>query len=557
MVDDNCNTSTISYALEGATAGNGLNDASGTSFNKGITTVWYKVTDPSNNEDSCSFDVTVLTTIVPPDSAYADRDSICPGVGSIQLMYSGGVMVEEGTAVWYDDAGLTNTIGAGNSLNIPAPMAETNYFVRFEGNCDTSSAVGFTLFVKVPSVAPDSAIADRNNICAGDGLITLYYTGGFLGTGALARWYTDASMTSSIGSGNNLSVSAPDMSMTYYVRFEGGCDTTSAVSVMVNVFSIPVPSFTEKADAACINSPLYRYIASGQVGSVFTWNITNGTIRYGNNDTILVDWGANAITGILRLTETSVDGCTSVPVVQEVEVRGPALELGEDVETCVGLPVTIIPEGDFTSYLWHDGTTGSDYTTLIEGLIGVLVEDEFGCVAEDSIYLTVHPLPEVDLGSDTSLCGDIGVVLSAGTDGILYRWSTGDNSKDITVYQGEKKEIRVEVEDEFGCISMDTVVIDECNAEFYFRDMPTAITPNNDGKNDFWVIDKLASYTQAEVEIFSRWGTLVWKSEPGYSIPWDGTDMGGNEVPMDSYHFVIKLNVGSIDQITGIITVIR
>jgi gliding motility-associated-like protein len=100
-------------------------------------------------------------------------------------------------------------------------------------------------------------------------------------------------------------------------------------------------------------------------------------------------------------------------------------------------------------------------------------------------------------------------------------------------------------------------VVDECNAEYYFRDIPTAITPNGDGVNDLWNIEKLAAYTQAEVEIYDRWGTLVWKSEPGYSEPWDGKNKNGSEVPMDSYHFVIKLNFGSKDRISGIITVIK
>ena len=104
---------------------------------------------------------------------------------------------------------------------------------------------------------------------------------------------------------------------------------------------------------------------------------------------------------------------------------------------------------------------------------------------------------------------------------------------------------------------MDTVIMKECDPEFYFRDIPTAITPNNDGFNDSWIIDKLAPYSKVEIEIFSRWGTLIWKSEPGYSVPWDGKDMSGNDVPMDSYHFVIKLGVGSIDRVNGIITVIR
>ena len=60
------------------------------------------------------------------------------------------------------------------------------------------------------------------------------------------------------------------------------------------------------------------------------------------------------------------------------------------------------------------------------------------------------------------------------------------------------------VEDVSGCISADTIIVDECNAEFYFRDIPTGITPNDDGRNDYWEIDKLIDFTQAVVEICRR-----------------------------------------------------
>jgi len=115
----------------------------------------------------------------------------------------------------------------------------------------------------------------------------------------------------------------------------------------------------------------------------------------------------------------------------------------------------------------------------------------------------------------------------------------------------------VEVEDAYGCVNNDTITILECNPEFYFRDIPNAITANEDGVNDVWNIDKLGVYPQAVVEIFDQWGTLVWRSEPGYSRPWDGRDMRGNMVTVDSYHFVIELNDGSNDRYIGIVTVIR
>ena len=187
------------------------------------------------------------------------------------------------------------------------------------------------------------------------------------------------------------------------------------------------------------------------------------------------------------------------------------------------------------------------------------VTDVGGCTARDSLYLSVYSLPLVDLGPDTVVCGDQGVELDAGTDGISYNWSTGDISQMITAFYGGREEIWVQVEDAYGCVGGDTVLVHNCSVEFFFRDIPTAITPSDgNGLNDFWEIDKLQSFSQAVVEIFDRWGTLVWRSEPGYSNPWDGRNMRGDEVPMDSYHFVIDLNTGNKkDVITGIITVIR
>ena len=171
----------------------------------------------------------------------------------------------------------------------------------------------------------------------------------------------------------------------------------------------------------------------------------------------------------------------------------------------------ITPEGDFYSYLWHDGSTEPSYSTDQEGWISVEVTDSYGCALSDSLYLTVEDLPEVDLGNDTTLCGAESLLLDAGSDGIFYTWSTGDITQQITVYQGEQ-EIWVVVDDENACTNRDTILIGTCNVQFYFRDIPNAITTNGDGVNDFWNIEKLDGYSQAVVEIYDQWGVFVWKS---------------------------------------------
>jgi gliding motility-associated-like protein len=461
--------------------------------------------------------------------------------------------------MWYDNAALTSNIGSGNPLTIPAPVVTTTYYVRFEGTCDISGAVSTTVNVKPFTVDPVSASVDRSMVCPGDGSIVLSYSGGDPGSNGIAVWYAAAAFTSSIGTGNNLSIAAPDVTTTYYVRFEADCDTSAAVSVDVDVWPVPDPIIVEGAENVCINGPLYRYVASGLVGSVFNWNIINGTIVNNYNDTIYVDWGSDKVTGTIELTETSVNGCVSAPVIIEVAVDGPDLDLGGDAGICMGTSITIDPDGDYTSYLWQDGSIGPDYTTDQEGWIRLEVTDITGCSVSDSMYLSVYDLPVVDLGPDITICGDQGIILDAGGDGASYIWSTGEISQSITVYEGPLQLIWVEVTDANGCMTSDTITIDVCDVQYYFRDIPTAITPGlQDGKNDVWIIDKLVSYTKAEVEIYDRWGTLIWRSEPGYSNPWDGRNMRGREVPMDSYHFVIDLKTGDKkDRFTGIITVIR
>jgi hypothetical protein len=56
---DNCPGTTLTYALSGATTGSGTGSASGKTFNKGVTTVRYTVSDASTNSATCSFTVTV------------------------------------------------------------------------------------------------------------------------------------------------------------------------------------------------------------------------------------------------------------------------------------------------------------------------------------------------------------------------------------------------------------------------------------------------------------------------------------------------------------------
>jgi gliding motility-associated-like protein len=553
---DNCGVSGIQYRLSGSTIGTGLDDASGTTFNKGVTTVWYRITDNSGNVDSCRFDVTVLTTIEAPDSAYADRNNLCPGDnGTITLMYTGGSTGNGLIARWYDASSLPASIGSGNNVSIPAPLITTAYYVRLEGNCDSSSSVSVVLTVNTLSSAPISASSNMDTVCAGQGSIYLSYSGGVPGSSGMAHWYSDAQFTNLIGIGNNLEVPAPVVSTTYHVRFESGCDTSSSVSTFVNVLPSPMPVFVETDDQACIFFTSSRYIVSGLPGSTFDWRLTGGSIVSDYGDSVLVDWGSIPGTYSISVTETAASGCFSDPLTALVNVSGPNIDLGNERIICEGNTTEIIPLGNFSYQMWHDGSTGTSYQADRTELVTIQVFDQAGCTAFDSVQVTMYPLPLVNLGADTALCGNNSLVLDAGNPGATYLWSTGETTREIEVYPGAGS-ISVEVTFADICSTNDEISVLPCGGSNILSDIPNLFTPNGDGTNDTWFFYESANFPEMVVEIYDRWGKRIYISEQGYPVPWDGKSMHGVEMPMDSYHYIIKVGKGYED-VVGTITIVR
>jgi gliding motility-associated-like protein len=81
-----------------------------------------------------------------------------------------------------------------------------------------------------------------------------------------------------------------------------------------------------------------------------------------------------------------------------------------------------------------------------------------------------------------------------------------------------------------------------------------AFSPNKDGINDSWEINGLQTYPECTVDIYNRWGQLMYHSV-GYKKPWNGTS-NGHELPMDTYYYVIHLSAEA-GYMKGCVTLIR
>ena len=81
--------------------------------------------------------------------------------------------------------------------------------------------------------------------------------------------------------------------------------------------------------------------------------------------------------------------------------------------------------------------------------------------------------------------------------------------------------------------------------------IPNIFTPNSDGINDTFIIDKIALQA-TDIQIINRWGNVVYNSDN--SFQWDGTS-NGDELTNGVYFYLIKTK--NNNSISGFVSLIR
>ena len=91
-----------------------------------------------------------------------------------------------------------------------------------------------------------------------------------------------------------------------------------------------------------------------------------------------------------------------------------------------------------------------------------------------------------------------------------------------------------------GCVRSKKVELNDCVPS----EIPQILTPNNDSKNDLWVLGYYEKYPNVSVQIMNRWGNKVFESEKPYKDNWDGKNMNGEFIPTGTYFYIIDKGNG-------------
>ena len=137
----------------------------------------------------------------------------------------------------------------------------------------------------------------------------------------------------------------------------------------------------------------------------------------------------------------------------------PNVNLGPDRFMCPGDTIYLTTSGNFSSYLWSDGSTGPSLAVTSPGIYWVKVVDANGLIAFDTVKVLSTPL-SVNILQDTIYkCPDSAYIIVPKINPVdaTVMWNTGATTPILTVTDTGKYVIYVS--DTTGCVDKDSVYV--------------------------------------------------------------------------------------------------
>ncbi len=191
----------------------------------------------------------------------------------------------------------------------------------------------------------------------------------------------------------------------------------------------------------------------------------------------------------------------------------------------------------------------------------IAVSDSVWCYDTLEAVVTVMPLPDVRIlnKDDTTIKYGQNFRLLA-TGARTYNWSpvSSLSNPNISYPIAAPKEATRYVVGGIasnGCRSFDTLHVSVDYRDNLF--VPSAFSPNGDGKNDQFKVANLTFQRIVEFRVFNRWGQEIF-SGAGKNVYWDGT-WEGEDQDIGNYSYLIRVGFpdGYVETYKGEVTLVR
>ena len=455
--------------------------------------------------------------------------------------------------------GGTTTTGSGTSITISGLQSGTwNYTITNEAGCTSGSTPDIVILPapSVPSVPEiDTIIQPTCTISTGSVILT--------GLPATDTWTLTRYPDGVFFSGSGISTTITGLQQdTYYftVTNSDGCTSSTSPNVVINqqpaTPTAPVPGVITHPTCEVPGGT----VQLNGLPPTGVWTLTRlpGSITSTGTGTSTTVPGLES--GIYNFYVTNAAGCPSAVsanvVINPRPGPVPLVHITNPGPVCSPATVDItnpaIVQGSTAGLIysyWLDIVASIPYNTpaaATEGTYYIKGTTPSGCSDIQPVIVTVYLQPVAFAGPDQILEYQFNTTLDADAPGenLTGGWSVVSGSGHFADTNYAKTTVtNLAVGDNILQWSVNNGVCPPAtdNLSITVHDLliPTLITPNNDGLNDYFFLQGLAFLGNTVLTVVDRRGVLVFENRE-YDNMWDGVDYNGNPLPDDTYFFILE-----------------
>jgi gliding motility-associated-like protein len=508
-----------------------------------------------NRNEPCGDSTTTIANVYP---------GFFPGFGYVGVCAGKPTVFHDSTRTvygfvnsWSWDFGVNSTLSDTSHQQHPSYTYATNgnYSVNFIVTSSKGCIDTLTKPITIMDKPPISVAFEDTLICNGDAVpLQAFGNGNFSWT----------PLVNIVGANTANPTVSPTTTTNYFVQLnDNGCINNDTVRVRVVNFV----TLSAMADTViCLTDSLT--LKANTDGLRFAWSPTAGM-----NDPTLQNPKVLPTQAVTIYTVVATIGhCNASDDIKVTTVPYPKANAGADTVICYKAEAQLNASITGNSFSWSPTGSLINANTLnprarppFTVAYILTVFDTQGCPkpGRDTVLVTVLPKVNAFAGRDTAVVEGQPLQFNA-TGGVSYQWSPGTNLSNtsifnpIGIYDGGFDSIRykVVVKDANGCADSATVKVRifKTNPSIF---VPSAFTPNGDGKNDFFRPIAVGITKIDYFSVYNRWGELVFtttQNEKG----WDGR-IAGKEQGSGTFVWMVKGTdfTGKVVTAKGTVTLLR